>query len=95
MSRAHGFLLESIPMKIGAGMTFLEAALRFYLTYPNESVILDSFSYFKEPNIFLFHSNPDQISKTKPFSQSADAIPAKSGMRCVPARRSVCLTPYT
>jgi len=27
MSRAHGFLLEFIPMKIGAGMTFLEVAL--------------------------------------------------------------------
>jgi cyclopropane fatty-acyl-phospholipid synthase-like methyltransferase len=24
MSRAYGFLLEFIPMKIGAGMTFLE-----------------------------------------------------------------------
>jgi len=28
MSRTYGFLLESIPMKIGAGMTFLEVALR-------------------------------------------------------------------
>ena len=27
MSRAYGFLLEFIPMKIGAGMTFLEVAL--------------------------------------------------------------------
>jgi len=27
MSRVYGFLLESIPMKIGAGMTFLEVAL--------------------------------------------------------------------
>jgi len=27
MSRTYGFLLESIPMKIGAGMTFLEVAL--------------------------------------------------------------------
>jgi hypothetical protein len=29
MSRAYGFLLESIPMKIGAGMTFLEVALSY------------------------------------------------------------------
>jgi len=28
MSRTYGFLLEFIPMKIGAGMTFLEVALR-------------------------------------------------------------------
>jgi len=28
MSRAYGFLLESTPMKIGAGMTFLEVAFR-------------------------------------------------------------------
>ena len=28
MSRDSGFLLESIPMKIGAGMTFLEVALK-------------------------------------------------------------------
>jgi hypothetical protein len=27
MSRVSGFLLEFIPMKIGAGMTFLEVAL--------------------------------------------------------------------
>ncbi len=27
MSRASGFRLEFIPMKIGAGMTFLEVAL--------------------------------------------------------------------
>jgi hypothetical protein len=27
-SRTYGFLLEFIPMKIGAGMTFLEVALR-------------------------------------------------------------------
>jgi hypothetical protein len=27
MSRVYGFLLEFIPMKIGAGMTFLEVAL--------------------------------------------------------------------
>jgi len=26
MSRAYGFLLEFIPMKIGAGMAFLEVA---------------------------------------------------------------------
>jgi hypothetical protein len=31
MSRAYGFLLESIPMKIGAGMTFLEVALSVVL----------------------------------------------------------------
>jgi len=28
MSRTYGFLLEFIPMEIGAGMTFLEIALR-------------------------------------------------------------------
>ena len=28
MSRTYGFLLEFIPMKIGAGMTFLEVALK-------------------------------------------------------------------
>jgi hypothetical protein len=27
MSKTYGFLLEFIPMKIGAGMTFLEVAL--------------------------------------------------------------------
>jgi len=31
MSRAYGFLLESILMKIGAGMIFLEAALSVVL----------------------------------------------------------------
>jgi hypothetical protein len=31
MSRAYGFLLESIPMKIGAGMTFVEVALSVVL----------------------------------------------------------------
>jgi hypothetical protein len=28
MSEAYGFLLESIPIKIGAGMTFLEITLK-------------------------------------------------------------------
>jgi hypothetical protein len=28
MSKTYGFLLEFIPMEIGAGMTFLEVALR-------------------------------------------------------------------
>jgi hypothetical protein len=27
MSKAYGFLLEFIPMEIGAGMTFLEVTL--------------------------------------------------------------------
>ena len=31
MSRAYGFLLEFIPMKIGAGMTFLKVALNMEL----------------------------------------------------------------
>ncbi|MDO9123791.1 MAG: hypothetical protein Q7V12_05140 [Deltaproteobacteria bacterium] len=28
MSKTYGFLLEFIPIKIGAGMTFLEVALK-------------------------------------------------------------------
>jgi hypothetical protein len=31
MSRAYGFLLEFTPMQIGAGMTFLEVALKFQI----------------------------------------------------------------
>jgi hypothetical protein len=32
MSKTYGFLLEFIPMKIGAGMTFLEVVLHNYNT---------------------------------------------------------------
>jgi len=32
MSKTYGFLLEFIPMKIGAGMTFLEVTLNNHNT---------------------------------------------------------------
>jgi hypothetical protein len=32
MSTASGFLLEFIPMKIGAGMTFLEVPFEFQIS---------------------------------------------------------------
>jgi len=39
MSKAYGFLLESIPMKIGAGMTFLsEADLKSAIPNPKSEV---------------------------------------------------------
>jgi len=46
MSRAYGFLLEFTPMKIGAGMTFLEVA--YIIT---RSIILFAFlnGFFSTP----------------------------------------------
>ena len=39
MSKTYGFLLESIPMKIGAGMTFLsEADLKSAIPIPKSEV---------------------------------------------------------
>jgi len=39
MSKTYGFLLESIPMKIGAGMTFLsEADLKSAIPNPKSEV---------------------------------------------------------
>jgi hypothetical protein len=40
MSKTYGFLLEFIPMKIGAGMTFLEVALCFQLSWDRLNKIL-------------------------------------------------------
>jgi hypothetical protein len=54
MSKASGFPLEFIPVKTGAGMTFLEVDLRFSLDFqPHSFYPLDPFNFLERPDHFI------------------------------------------